>query len=148
MKMRDFEKYFDAPMFESVKSKYTLRYQNEFEQKLMKHFDEDPKIKEYFQPLMSIKVKHRTHHYSINIDFCIQYMKEGVCLVHIEKLNEFPTEDRMEIFNSAKNLLDQKNFGFIAIKDADKTRVPNENIKFDLSQFAVNFCFANFKWIN
>lgn len=146
--MRDFEKYFNAPMFESIKSNYTLRYQNDFEHKLMTHFDEDPKIREYFQPLMSLKVKHHTCEYLIDIDFCIQYVKEGVCLVHIEKTNEFPTEDRLNIFNSAKNLLDLKNFEFRAIMDADKTRVPNENIKFDLSQFAVNFCFANFKWIN
>ena len=50
--MINVKEYLEAPIFESTKSRYVVRYQSEAERKLMTGFDENPKIKNYFQPLV------------------------------------------------------------------------------------------------
>ncbi len=66
----DYKTYYAAPVYESAKSSYTVRYFNDFDVALMKSFDANPEIVDYFQPQASIVVNMQgTTEALVKVDF-------------------------------------------------------------------------------
>lgn len=146
--MAHFEKYFNLPIFESVKSTYAVRYQNEFEKSLLERMEAAPQIKSFFQPLTSVAVKIDSHKYSIDIDFYVEYTSGNIELVHIAAENKLPPELRLQIFTLAKSQLQIDNFRFVVVEANKSRKLLDTNAKREHFSFANKFCFANFGWIN
>jgi len=111
-------KYFNAPVFDSRKSSYALRWQNEFERKLMAFFDMNSEVIDYFQPLMEILVDGHGHDNAevvINIDFWLA-CKDKTILVHLVD-NSLPINDIQ--FEQARVFCRRNNFGFLVLRPAD-----------------------------
>ncbi len=131
-------KYFESPIFDRQKSTYTVRWQNQFEIRLMTYFDNEPRIKDYFQPLMSVVAKHNNREYLIDIDFWLEYADGEVNLVHIER-EEFLWESQKQIMVKAKNWLQLDGFGFVVIGDGKLQRISSaQDLKFDCTSFAID----------
>ena len=92
------EAYFAAPIFHSIKSTYTLHYQNELERRLMEYFDANAEVMDYFQPLMSVSLVHENKECSINIDFWLEYRNGRSGLLHIENENSFMEQTQRKAF--------------------------------------------------
>ncbi len=144
----DLNKYFNAPRFDSSKSTHILRWQSEFEKRLMAYFDSDSKVKDYFQPLMSIIAQYNKRDYLIAIDFWVEYANGKVNLVHIERQNEFPLQSQSQILATAKDWLKLDGFGFITISDGNVKSVSDKTFNFENASLAINASFENFKWLN
>lgn len=136
------EKYYAAPIFKSIKSTHTVRYQNEFERKLMKYFDAVTKISDYFQPLMSIVLPDAINDYSVEIDFWLEYKDGHVDLVHIENKNSLEV---IKQNTEMKIPMDLDGFGLIIIQKGKMTRPSIENLRFDFPDATVE-CYS--KWVH
>ena len=146
--MINIKEYLKAPIFESTKSRYIVRYQNEAERRLMMEFDENPKIKNYFQPLVYTAVKIGGGEYFITINFCVEYATGKIDLIHLEAENEFPEALRRELFAEATNRLKANNLGFIAIKESKQKQELKEHLISTKGVLTANICPANFDWVN
>ncbi len=93
--------YYSAPVFHSAKSSYTLRWQNELERQLMMIFDADKRIKDFFQPLMSIVVEDQGSEFLVDIAFWVEYGDEKADLVHIETKDDTFKEKHSRILELA-----------------------------------------------
>lgn len=146
--MAQFEKYFNLPIFESVKSIYAVRYQNEFEKSLLERMEAAPQVKSFFQPLTSVVVKINNCEYSIEINFYVEYTSGNIELVHIAVENKFPPELRRQLFTLATSQLQIDNFRFVVVEANEAQKLFGINAKREHFSFANNFCFASFGWIN
>lgn len=146
--MINVKEYLKAPIFESTKSRYVVRYQSEAERKLMIEFDQNPKIKHFFQPLVSTTIKIDSGEYLIAINFCVEYATGKIDLIHLETENEFPEALRQEIFADATKRLKANNLGFVAIKENEQKSEPNKHSTSMTGVLTANICPANFDWVN
>lgn len=146
--MANFEKYFNSPIFESAKSIYAVRYQNEFEKSLLERMEAAPQVKSFFQPLTSVVVKINNCDYSIEINFYVEYTSGTIELVHIAAENKFPPELRLQILTFAKSQLQIDNFRFVVIEANEAQKLFGANAKREDFSFANKFCFSSFRWIN
>jgi hypothetical protein len=140
-------KYFDAPIFDSPKSTYIVRWQNEFERRLITYFDSDPRIKDFFQLLMSVVAKYDDE-YSIDIDFWLEYASGEVNLIHIEQEQEELWEMKRQILANAKQWLKLDGFCFVTISDGKLKSVSAKTFNFESASLAIDANFENFKWTN
>lgn len=148
--MQNNENYFNAPVFESVKSLYACRYQSELELELMKKFDVEPKIKSFHQPLLISLVRNPGEEKFINIDFWIEYFSGKIDLLFIEK--DFVIDDKAQIYilSNSKKLFNPESFSFAVLNQQKSQfrRIISANLKLRRTAGIEDFCFVNFAWIN
>jgi hypothetical protein len=146
--VREIDKYLKAPIFESRKSNFVVRYRNETERQLMMRFDESPKVKDYFQPLNLIAIKQFKCEKLVRTNFCIEYLVGGFDFIYIESKSLIPDEAKIRIFlNSAIQSIG--NSGLIVIgEDLKARRIPNENLEFGAFELGSNYTLVNFEWVN
>ncbi|MEJ7848378.1 MAG: hypothetical protein WKF92_09840 [Pyrinomonadaceae bacterium] len=78
------DEYYALPIFESTKSTHVLRCRNEYEKALMQSYDANPKILDYFQPLMEIVVNDANGiEVLVLINFWLAYENDRTVLVHL-----------------------------------------------------------------
>lgn len=110
-------KYFNAPVFNSRKSSYTLRWRNKFERNLMALFDTNSEVVDYFQPLMEIVVDECYEgNTTVNIDFWLECQNDKTILVHIPT-KALPINDIQ--FEQARVFCRRNNFGFLVLRPAE-----------------------------
>lgn len=110
-------RYFDSPVFDSRKSSYALRWQNEFERNLMAFFDTNSEVVDYFQPLMEIVVDECYEgNTTVNIDFWLECQNDKTILVHIPT-KALPINDIQ--FEQACVFCRRNNFGFLVLRPAE-----------------------------
>lgn len=148
--MTNNEKYFNAPIFESSKSTYALRYHNESELKLMRLFDTEPKIKNYHQPLMLTLVKDYDREQLINVDFWVEYITGKTDLIYLERDFAFSEKAVFCVLTNDSVLTKAGSFGIVIASQIGSRfrRVADENIRL-IQTDAVNDVYsANFQWVN
>ncbi len=80
----DYKTYYAGPVYESKKSTYTVRYFNDFDLVLMKSFDANPEIADYFQPQASIVVNMPGEDEQlVKLDFWLKFVDGLDVWVHI-----------------------------------------------------------------
>lgn len=146
--MKDIKKYFDAPLFESSKSVYAVRYQTKLEQNLMQRFENEPKIKNYFQPILTALVKDSNREFFINVDFWVELVTGKIELVYLETEIEISREAKVTLFTNPKEVLKTGNFGFVIFRQDKFRRIECRNLKLDLSAVFTDYCFVSFDRIN
>lgn len=122
-------KYFDAPIFESSKSRHIVRFQSEFEENLMKSFDNNSEVIDYFQPLMEIAVggQNEDSHF-ICIDFWLESKNGKTILIHVP--TEEPSQANDDDFKQARIFCRQNNFEFLVLRSAEHRQVsPKETVQ-------------------
>lgn len=144
------ERFFNSPVFESLKSKYACRYKNKFEFKLMKRFEAEPKIRSFYQPLLVALVKNPNEEKCIYVDFWIEYVNGKIDLLFVEK--KFFISDQAEIYilSNTKELMTSAGFGFATINQelSKFRRISSANLKIVGTANIDDYCFVNFSWIN
>ena len=114
--MKNWNKYFNAPVYESSKSSYSLRFQTEFERSLMKLFDANSEITDYFQPLMEISMDGQLEEAWLRIDFWLECSGGKTILVHV--VNEDSFNEPLNLFKQAKTFCRDSNFELLLLRPA------------------------------
>ena len=148
--MKNNETYFDAPVFESTKSLYAYRYQNKLEFELMKRLDAEPKIKTYYQPLLTALVRNSKEEKFINVDFWIEFHSGKIDLLYLEKDYVISEGAKIIVLSNTEELLKCRKVGFAVLnpKASELRRVAPANLSLNGTAAIKNFCFVNFKWVN
>lgn len=146
--MNNIENYFNSPLFESSKSIYAVRYQNESEYKLLKKLDADPRVRFYFQPILTALVKYSDKEFFINIDFWVELISGKVELLYLSTEVEIPEEAEIILFTNPSERLKTGNFGFITVRENKFQRVTSRNLKLNIDFSVIDSCLVNFNWIN
>lgn len=148
--MNDLKNYFNAPLFESIKTTYACRYQNEFELRLMQKINAEPKIKNFHQPLLMALVKNSDNEQIINIDFWIEYFTGKIDLLFVEK--DFVISDTAKIYILSNNIELSRSgrFGFAVVNSTNFhfRRIPVTNLKISRTPSIEDFYFVSFDWLN
>ena len=143
------EDYFNAPVFESTKSFYACRYQSKLEFELMKRLDAAPKIKTYYQPLLTALVKNSDEEKFINVDFWIEYNSGKVDLLYIEKDFVISDKSKILILTNTRELLKPVKFEFAILnQNFQLRRIASANLKLSKTPAIEDFCFVSFNWVN
>lgn len=144
------EKYFDAPVFESLKSTYACRYRSRLEFELMKRFEAEPKIKSFHQPLLVAFVKDSEEEKFIYVDFWIEYITGKIDLLFIERGVVISDQSKIYVLSNTTELLRPGNFSFATInrKLSQFRRIASTNLKVIATAGIDDFYFVNFSWIN
>ena len=144
------EKYFDAPVFESLKSTYVCRYQSRLEFELMKRFEAESKIKSFHQPLLVAFVKESDEEKFIYVDFWIEYANGKIDLLFIERGIVISDQAKIYVLSNTKELLKPGNFSFATInrKLSRFRRIAAPNLVVVGTAGLDDFYFVNFKWVN
>jgi hypothetical protein len=115
--MKSWNKYFNAPIYESSKSSYVLHFQTAFERSLMKLFDDSPEITDYFQPLMEISIDDQLKDAWLQIDFWLDCKNGKTILVHVA--NEASLNESGKLLRHAKPFCDDSSFELIVLRSTD-----------------------------
>lgn len=113
--MKSWNKYFNAPIYESSKSSYSLHFQTAFEKSLMKLFDTNPDVIDYFQPLMEISVKTEFERNKwVRIDFWLECSNRTI-LVHVRKAKTNDAREESKAFDQARRYCQTNDFEFLVL---------------------------------
>lgn len=116
-------KYFELPVFESRKSSSSLRYRNEFEKSLMKFFDDNPEIANYFQPLMGIPISGQSEETVwLHIDFWLDCKNGKTILVHLA--DEDSLKESGKLLGQTKPFCRDDNFELMILRSSDNHLTP------------------------
>lgn len=147
--MNNIQKYFDAPIFESKKSLYAVRYQNDLEHKLIKMFEAERRIRSYHQPILSALVKTEFEKFFINIDFWVEDVSGKVELVYLATEFDFPEQAEIRLSTNSCGLLNHEKLSFALVIRNKFRRIEVKNLKLDVgNKYFDNNCFVNFGYIN
>lgn len=148
--MKNNETYFNAPVFESIKSLYACRYQNKLEFELMKQLDMEPKILTYYQPLLTALVRNSKEEKFIHIDFWIEYMSGKIDLLYIEKDYVISDKAKIIVLSNTQELLKASRVGFVVLNHqaSQFRRIAPDNLNISGIASIKDFCFVNFSWVN
>jgi hypothetical protein len=127
--MKSWNKYFNAPIYESSKSSYALHYQTELERSLMEVFDASSEVNDYFQPLMEISIDGQSEETDwLRIDFWLDCKNGKTILVHVA--NETSLNESGKLLRHTKPFCDDSSFELIVLRSADNDLTPiNETVQ-------------------
>lgn len=148
--MENIENYFNAPIFESAKALYVCRYQNKLEFELMKRLEEAPKVRSFYQPLLTALVRNPDEEKFIHVDFWIEYHSGKIDLLFIETDFVIFDQARIIVLSNSQKLLNSRKVGFAVLnpQKSQYRKIASANLQLSKSANIKDFCFVNFSWIN
>ena len=138
------------PSSKAPKASMPGRYQSKLEFELMKRLDAEPKIRTYYQPLLTALVRNSKEEKFINVDFWIEYHSQKIDLLYLETDYVISDQAKIIVLSNTPELLKARRVGFAVLnpKASELRRIASDNLNLNGTAAIKDFCFVNFKWVN